>query len=210
MPRPVIAYHVVLCNYGFWLPNAPRGSWSRFVRAPNIRQHGLATKVETRVSVAARRHDVRRGEQAQRDLVRPPVGFTGLQALSVANGFASRTTRGGYQVFACAIQPNHTHLVIGRHSYSIEQVVRAMRQQATTQLIADSRHPFAQSRLPSGRLPSVWCQSFWRVFLYTAEDVNRSIGYVEDNPRRAGLQEQRWSFCVPFSGVGEDASAMRR
>jgi hypothetical protein len=23
----VIAYHVIITNYGFWLPNDPRGSW---------------------------------------------------------------------------------------------------------------------------------------------------------------------------------------
>jgi hypothetical protein len=27
----VLAYHVVLGAYGFWLPNDPRGSWSDFV-----------------------------------------------------------------------------------------------------------------------------------------------------------------------------------
>ena len=29
----VLAYHLILTNYGFWLPNDPRGSWSEFVRA---------------------------------------------------------------------------------------------------------------------------------------------------------------------------------
>jgi hypothetical protein len=104
------------------------------------------------------------------------------------------------------MQPDHTHLVESQHSYCIEQVVRALRQQATTQLIADGRHPFVHGRLPSGRMPSVWCQSFWTVFLYTADDVFRSIESANDNPERAGLPRQRWWFCTPF----ENAPPMRR
>ncbi|MFV0446687.1 MAG: hypothetical protein ACK5Q5_24205 [Planctomycetaceae bacterium] len=96
--------------------------------------------------------------------------------------------------------------MIARHFYSVEQVVRALRQQATMQLLADGRHPFADQRLASGRLPSVWCQSFWTVFLFNDADILRSIEYVVGNPPRAGLPVQKWSFCTPF----DDASSMRR
>ena len=199
MPRPVIAYHVILCNYGFWLPNDPRGSWSSFVRAPNIRRHGPATKVDTRTSIARRPHDSRQREQAKASLVRPAVVFTGLQARAVARGFAARVARSGYSVYACAILPDHSHLVIARHHYKIEQVVRALRQEATARLLAESLHPFASERLPSGRLPSVWCQSFWNVFLFTAADIERSIAYVRQNPPEAGLPAQSWPFVTAYA-----------
>lgn len=210
MPRPVLAYHVILCNYGFWLPNDPRGSWSTFVRAPNIRRHGPATFVGTRTSVASRPHDSERRQRAKRDLVRPAVELTGRQALSVAHGFADRIRGCGYTVYACAILPDHSHLVIARHRYCIEQVVRVLRQQATMQLLADGLHPFANERLASGRLPSVWCQDFWKVFLYDSNDIDRSVKYVEQNPERAGLKAQRWSFVTQHAGPADDASAMRR
>ena len=32
----VVAYHVIITNYGFWLPNDPRGSWSDLVRLVGI------------------------------------------------------------------------------------------------------------------------------------------------------------------------------
>lgn len=36
----VLAYHVIFGAYGFWLPNDPRGSWSKFVASNprNIKQ----------------------------------------------------------------------------------------------------------------------------------------------------------------------------
>lgn len=196
MSRSVIAYHVILCNYGFWLPNDPRGSWSRFVRAPNIRRHGPATKLATRTSVAREPHDARRRELAKQSLVRPAVVFTGVQARAVGRGFATRIERSEYTVYACAILPDHSHLVIARHHYQIEQVVRALRQEATARLLTESLHPFAAERLPSGRLPSVWCQSFWNVFLFTSADIERSIAYVRQNPPDAGLPAQSWPFVT--------------
>jgi hypothetical protein len=53
----IIAHHVIVSAYGFWLPNDPRGSWSTVVRNPDLLPFGHATKVTTRQSVAAATHD---------------------------------------------------------------------------------------------------------------------------------------------------------
>ena len=47
-------------------------------------------------------------------------------------------------------------------------------------------------------LPSVWAQDFWKVFLYTEEDIRARIRYVEENPLKEGKRRQRWSFVTPF------------
>jgi REP element-mobilizing transposase RayT len=200
MPR-VVAYHVVLSNYGFWLPNDPRGSCSTEVRSERLRPFGPATTVDHSRSVANKPHDRALRLAAKRALKYPPVVFTGLQALSVANGFAGQIAKSGYVVGACCILPRHTHLVIGRHHYDIEQVGRALKQAATLRLLADGLHPFADRRTPTGFLPSVWAQDFWKVFLYTPEDVVGRIGYVENNPLKEGKKRQRWSFVTPFDPV---------
>ena len=44
----VIAYHLILSAYGFWLPNDERGSWSDFVRSYELYAFGPATKADTR------------------------------------------------------------------------------------------------------------------------------------------------------------------
>ena len=88
--RPmVIAYHIILSAYGFWLPNDPRGSWSVFVGAWELfRYGGKATKVETTKSVAHAKHDRAKRLAAKRRLKYDPVFFTGLQARAIASGFA--------------------------------------------------------------------------------------------------------------------------
>jgi hypothetical protein len=49
----ILASHVIVSAYGFWLPNEERGSWSDFVRKYELwRDFGPATKVDTTRSVA--------------------------------------------------------------------------------------------------------------------------------------------------------------
>src|SRR5690242_9685052 len=108
----VLAYHVTLCTYGFWLPNDPRGSQSTEVRAANLRPFGPATGTGVRRSVAHAPHDRRRRRAAKEALVRPAVVFTGEQTRAVARGFATATSRNGYRIHACSILECHAHLVI--------------------------------------------------------------------------------------------------
>src|SRR5947209_5032303 len=194
----VIAYHVIAGVYGFWLPNDPRGSGSTEVRAENLRPFGPATYVTTRRSVARRPHDRAARQAAKQALTRPPVVFDGHQALSVARGFEGQVKTSGYRVYACSILPQHVHLVIGRHTYSIEQVGRLLKQAATARLEADGRHPFARGA--DGKLPSAWGQDFRKIFLFTPDEVRRAIQYVEDNPLHEGKRRQHWPFVIPYPG----------
>lgn len=117
----VVAYHVILTNYGFWLPNDPRGSWSTFVRSWEVfLAAGPATKTDTRRSVAGVRHDFKRRENAKSALAHPPVVFTGEQARAIGTGFARFAARSQCAILACSIMPRHTHLVLDRPPYLIE------------------------------------------------------------------------------------------
>jgi REP element-mobilizing transposase RayT len=158
--------------------------------------------VTTRRSVAGRPHDYAARRAAKLVLRYPEVVFNGHQALSVINGFAEQVRTSGYRVFACSILPQHVHMVIGRHRYSIEQVVRLLRQAGTARLLADGRHPFATQRDERGRLPSVWSQHFRKVFLFTPEDVRSRIRYVEENPIKDGKRPQRWPFVIAYEPDG--------
>src|SRR5947209_4576240 len=131
----VVAYHIIITNYGFWLPNDPRGSWSDYVRSWELfLAGGPATKTDTRRSVAGVAHDYERRRRAQAALVRPPVVFTGEQALAVANGFGGLVARSRVSVVACSIMPQHTHLVIDRPPYPAEQAANLLKGAATSEL----------------------------------------------------------------------------
>src|SRR5438067_7758449 len=131
------AYHVIIRMYGFWLPNDPRGSWSDFVGAWELLRYGPATKVDDRRSYAHDPHDQKSRIEAKSALKYPPVVLTGQQALSVAKGFANAARKSGYAIYALAILPDHIHIILGRHTYPVEQVVRRLKQFAGMQLKED-------------------------------------------------------------------------
>jgi REP element-mobilizing transposase RayT len=194
----VIAYHVVFCPYGYWLPNDPRGSNSVFVRAPRLLRFGKATTVQHRRSVARDPHDWRLRQEAKRVLKYEPVTFTGKQAQSIAKGFAKALRKNGYVIYACAILPTHVHMVIGRHTYKVEQVVNLLKGAATRQLIEDGLHPLAKYADESGKMPSPWGQELRKIFVFNHAKVREKIKYVNENPEKEGLPRQHWSFVSDY------------
>src|SRR5439155_12959504 len=76
----ILGFHSIISNYGFWLPNEPRGSWSDFVASWELFRFGPATKVDTHRSVAHRPYDRTIKREMQRALKHDPVRFTGQQA----------------------------------------------------------------------------------------------------------------------------------
>src|SRR3954451_14082108 len=133
----VLAYHVIITPYGFWLPNDPRGSWSDFVRCWELFLFGAATKTNERRSVAHRPHDRALRLKAKTALKYAPVKFTGLQARAIANGFARAAREAGYVVYACSIMPDHVHMVVARCDRDAEKIVGHLKARATQELLAE-------------------------------------------------------------------------
>lgn len=198
----VHGYHVIFGTYGFWLPNDPRGSWSDFVASWDLFRFGKATKVATRRSVAHVSHDRQARLAAKEKLKYPPVILTGQQAQSVGSGFGNSVEKSGFVIWACSILPEHVHLVIGRHRFKVEQVANLMKGEATKQLNRDGLHPLARFAKSDKRAPTPWGARLWKVYLDSEVDIVRAIQYVEDNPPKEGKRKQRWSFVVPFRGLG--------
>jgi REP element-mobilizing transposase RayT len=185
----VLAYHCIFGMYGFWLPNDPRGSGSE--ASWELFRYGPATKTRGRRSVAYRPHDRAAREQAKRALKHPPVILTGKQSLVAAQGFAWAAQEGGYQIHACAVMPDHVHLVIGRHSRKIRKIVGHMKARATRLLhLRGSWHTDDRP---------VWGEHGWNVFLSTADEVEHAIEYANENPEKEQLPTQTWSFVTPFN-----------
>ena len=196
----ILGSHVILSAYGFWLPNDPRGSWSQFVGSWELSRFGRATKIDSRESVAARPHDKRHRLAAKGALQRPPVRFDGRQARAIGRGFAALAARSRLTIWACAILPEHVHLVLASHGYDAAQAANLLKGQATRQLRAENLHPVAMEAGPGQRPPSVWARGLWKVYLFRPEDVCRAIRYVEGNPMREGLPPQRWPFATRYEG----------
>jgi REP element-mobilizing transposase RayT len=184
------AYHVIMSMYGFWLPNDPRGSWSKFVGNWELMRFGKATKTDARRSLASDPHDVRMRKSAKGLMRFPPVRLTGRQALSAARGFEQACNEGGYVVHACSILPEHVHVVIAGHERRVTRIAGHLKARATRRLRSDGLWSFPDR--------PVWAQGCWRVFLNTPDDVKRAIAYVKENPVKEGKPKQNWGFVHPY------------
>lgn len=129
----------------------------------------------------------------QKSLQRTAVEFTGLQARAVGRGFAQYVERSRLEVWACAILPDHVHLVVGPSRRAVRQLVIQLKGDATEKLLKESIHPFEHLKAKSIRVPKCFARGEWKVYL-DPEDVPRAIRYVELNPEKEGLRRQHWSF----------------
>lgn len=188
----VLAYHLTFGAYGFWLPNDPRGSWSKYVGSEQLYALGPATKTIARESQAHAEHDHEMRQAAKAALLFPPVTFTGEQARAVGNGFRQAVSEAGYRVYACAIMPDHVHLVVAQHERHVKRIVSHFKAKASMELHG-ALWPFDENR-------PVWERGGWAVFLNELGMVLNAIRYVEANPIREGLPAQRWSFVETFHG----------
>ncbi len=196
----VHGYHVIWGTYGFWLPNDPRGSWSDFVSSWELTRFGKATKSNERLAIESAQWARWRAD-AQQTLKYPPVVLSGQQGQMVGCGFGKSVDKSQHVIWACSILPQHVHLVIARHSYDVEQVCNLLKGEATKQLRGASLHPQIRYLTKTGKLPSLWAERQWVVFLDSEEAIEGAIRYVEENPVKEGKPPQRWSFVTPFGGI---------
>ena len=184
----ILAHHSIISFHGFWLPNDPRGSGSDYIANWELFRYGPATKVDTRHSVAHKSHDRANRLQAKETLKTPPVLITGVQAVTVAAGFAKAIEEAGYGVHACAILPDHVHLVISWHERDIRVIVGHLRSKATMAL--------RKAGLWDDR--QLWGEHGWNVRLEDIAEVERAIAYAEFNPEKEGKRRQQWSLVTQF------------
>ncbi len=194
----MIGSHIIFGAYGFWLPNDPRGSWSEFVGSFELSKAGRATKTTETASAARLPHDHGRRLAAKELLQRPAVRFTGLQAKDIGAAFGECAKKAGVPVWACAIMPDHVHLVVGAGRLHPRDMAIRLKGHATTRLVETGRHPFLASVPVGERPPKCFARGEWPAFLDTPADVFRAIEYVEQNPAKEGLPLQKWSFVTLF------------
>lgn len=195
----IIAYHLIISAYGFWLPNDPRGSWSDFVGSWELLKFGRATKVDDARSYAKDSHDVDLRRSAKEALKYPPVRFTQQQREAIAQGFGSACADGAYTVSACCIGYDHAHLIIARHAREITMIAGHLKSAATRCLTHAGIHPLNGHTGKRGGLPSPWSEGCWKVFIDDEAQLENAIRYVQRHPGKEGLKPQNWGFCrVPM------------
>ncbi|MGC8561208.1 MAG: transposase [Phycisphaerae bacterium] len=194
---PIVATHCIWGAYGFWLPNDPRGSGSSYVGSHALwNAGGDATLVQTDRSVAGKQHDFNLRIAGKAALQKPAMRFNPEQIAAIADGFAAAVTISHYKLHACAIMPDHVHVVLGHPPDLASKIVAHLKSFGTKELNRRGLNPYAT--LPGRDGQRIWADRFRHVFLTTA-DVPRCVQYVRDNPIKAGLPRQEWKFIQPWN-----------
>jgi REP element-mobilizing transposase RayT len=192
MPQPlVIAYHLIWTAYGWWLPNDPRGSGSKEIRSDLIAELGELHYGRKRVQPAGR--EVRRFyQEASAALRHPLLTFDAAARVAIADAFAGVIETERYTCYACAVMPDHVHILIRKHKHLAEDMMASLKEASRTALFATGH------RAPDH--PACAGGGGWKVFLDEPDEVRRTVGYIRRNPRPLGLPEQRWSFVKEYDG----------
>ncbi len=189
MPRPlVLAYHLVWTGYGWWLPNDPRGSTSRTVSHDRIAELGPLHfgRRETQPSGRVVRQFY---ERAAGVLMFPLLHFDNEQIQAIASAFADEISGQRYTCYACAIMPDHVHILIRQHKHKAEEMIvnlqRSSRLRLSSSARIDPKHP-------------IWTNGGWKGFLDSPEAIRRTIRYIDENPVQARRPQQRWPFVTEY------------
>jgi REP element-mobilizing transposase RayT len=174
--------------YGWWLPNDLRGSTSRVIRRDLVAELGELHFGRKQVQPAGK--DIRAFYvQAAEVLKHALLAFSPDEFPSVAEAIGRAIIECNYTCYACAIMPDHVHLVIRKHrdlaDSMIEKIQSLSRKRLIDMGLRNAEHP-------------VWTRGGWKVFLDHPDEVRRTIGYVEDNPRKLRLPVQHWPFVTTY------------
>src|SRR5438128_151256 len=166
----VAGFHLIWTAYGWWLPNDPRGSSSYEIRVEKIATLGdlhQGRKVIQPVPAEIRRFY----EQACEELKHPLLTFSSDDMILIGSTCGRVIQDRGYTCYACAIMPDHVHLLIRRHRDHAEIMIECFQAASRQDLIDASR------RAPTH---PVWGGNGWKVFLNSRTDMERVARYIED------------------------------
>jgi REP element-mobilizing transposase RayT len=173
----IIAYHAIFTTYGTWLPNDPRGSYSKEIYNEQLR---LLGEIKYGRQIPPPRKSISRFySEAIPSLKRAQFLINDRTREIVAAGFETAAQRLNIDIPACAIMDDHIHIIVFRSQYRIEYLVNQFKGAATRALKLKQ---------------SPWSRGCWKVFINNTEALIAAIKYVKANPVKSGLTPQNWRF----------------
>ena len=185
----VIAYHLVWTAYGWWLPNDPRGSGSHTIRHGPLAELGELHQGRKQVQPTGR--EVRDFYAHAAELLRHPLlTFDEEERAIIAEAFGDVIQCERYTCYACAVMPDHVHILIRKHKHVAEEMAENLMKASRAKLIATGHRETSH--------PTWIACPGWSVFQEHPDDVRRTIGYIERNPIKIGLPAQNWPFVQAY------------
>jgi REP element-mobilizing transposase RayT len=186
----VLAHHLILMGYGHWLPNDPRGSWSSKVESDRLKELGKPHWGRNKVQPS--KDQLREFHQcAERELAYPQLWLDPLQRAMIAGAVGEVIAEHKLTCWACALLPNHAHLLVRAHRLEGEQMLALFKDRARKML---ANRSFAPSDHP------VFSAAKGDVFKYTPAEIRSCITYIWDNFRKHRVPPQRYPFVTEYDG----------
>lgn len=185
----VAGYHLIWTVYGYWLPNDPRGSTSTDVRVEPIKDLGEHHYGRKEQQPSSRQLGV--FMKAAQDVLAHKVYLLDDDDINLVGSVMSKVIgERGFVCYACAIMPDHVHILIRRHRDRAEEVVARFQDAAKVALIDAGKRPVNHP---------VWTDGpGWKTFINTQQQFRNEIKYIGDNPRKIGQPAQTWSFVAAY------------
>lgn len=185
----VIGYHMILTGYGHWLPNDPRGSMSREVFSPDLAP--LAEPHFGRKRIQPSRDRLRAFfREAQKQLKYPLLWWEEAERRAIAQAFGEVVWERKLTCYACAILPNHAHLLVRKHRIKAEEMSGALKEKAQVLLreigFGNGEHPFFSDRS---------CH----VYKSEVSAMRNCVRYIESNCTKHKLPMQTYDFVTPYN-----------
>jgi len=149
----VVGYHLVWTAYGWWLPNDPRGSSSHEIRVRPISK--LGPLHEGRKKTQPKSAEIRRFyRDAEKLLNHALLKFNSPAVQIIADAFSTVVKREQYTCYACAIMPDHVHVLIRKHRDQTETMIANLQEESPDlRRIANGR---------SSRVGRIWMESVFK------------------------------------------------
>src|SRR5262245_38365759 len=136
----IVGHHLLWTAYGCWLPNDPRGSSSHEVRVEAIA--GLGEHHFGRKEIQPPSSEIREFYQQARVVLKHSLlRFSDEDVAILAASFAQTIRQCRYTCYACAVMPDHVHLLIRRHRDLGDQMIETFQTDSRAALIVAGRRP---------------------------------------------------------------------
>jgi hypothetical protein len=183
----VIAYHLIWTIYGYWLPNDPRGSSSKVIRRDLLKELGELHHGRRKIQPSrAQLHEF--DARAAKLLKFPVIELSAAMLTTAARAFAQVIQSCKYTCYACAIMPDHVHLIIRKHKHTAETMMTNLQRESHLLLreqgFFDLQHP-------------VWGGQGWSLFLDHPDECVADDS-VCGNPIKGELRAQVFEFVTPY------------
>jgi len=186
----IIASHIVLVGYGHWLPNDPRGSHSKSVGAPHIAE--LGPLHQGRKPVQPSTPELREFHKRAATALNYPVHwFSSEERGAIRDAFARIHKEHRLTSYACAILPNHIHILTRRHALRGQSIHDLLKKDASEAVRRCGLLPAEHPVFNAGQAVFFKPEPSW---------VRECATYIMDNFAKHNLPEERYDFVREYDG----------